>query len=1030
MTNNSHPDETAGEPIGMGRFVLLSLIFVVSGASALIYEVVWTRQLTTVFGATIYAVSTVLTAFMGGLALGSWLIGKRADLMRRPLFVFGVLELAIAASALLFPYALRLFEPLVGLVYAPGGEVRFYLFSLMRFVIAGLLLAVPTTLMGATLPVMSRALARDFRNLGRVVGGLYALNTLGAVIGVFVSGFVLLELLGVWRTTVVAAAGDAAVGLIAIAISRTLKPMPVHPAQETPAKVELPVPGTPVYTRRTINAVLVGYFLVGFAALGYQVAWTRALIFSFDTLKATTYTFAGMLTIFLLGLAIGSALMHRVVDRLRNPLWVFSLLQLLLGASGALTVLLIPADPPEFLVLPEFAASDPGTLLYWNAVGNVLIKTALAIGVPTLLMGAMFPVAARLVSMSVDRVGRDIGRVYAVNTGGAILGSFAGGFIFAPLLGLTVSILVLSAILVLFAAFLVGMNTELAQGRRAVFAGAVAVAGLLLVGRVGIAATDLRYQMLALGERSVFYEEGPLATVSVIEDSKGWRTIYVDNVGVAGTDPVLQTDQKTLAHVPMLLLGGEAENILTVGFGSGGASYSYTLYPEVQNIHAIEITTTVPKAAPHLTAANHGIVYPRHIVREAREQLPPGGRIAGSRHPIEAYTHEAAPGLYTFDPRYRIIIDDARAYLRFTDTLYDVIATDCTDLRYKTNANLYDLEYFRLCRDRITDDGMVVVWMPLAGLSDEAFRIVTRTFREVFPKMTVWYFANQPTHYCLFIGQKGGVRIDYDAVQRGLGNTRIQEDLEEIGLRNPAKVVASFVTDDRGLDAYIGDGPLNTEDFPIIEFLSPRYGYDATPIAINMGNLFEVQVPVWDLIETPSPRALEDRERIEAIQAANKILFDGHVAYRNYEFSEASRLYTEALAVAPFDESIEKLLDFEELRLLLDWELDRNPQQIDLQWINAQWIAHGLARVFTQQGRYADAVTVVMPFVRRTPRAGSIDSREIHEIGFSLNRAVAECYERTGSPERAEQFWRAAADYQAHLGNATPTDMVTDQETP
>lgn len=1014
MTENA---PKATPRLGWTRALLIALMFLASGASALVYEVVWTRQLTTLFGATVYAVATVLTAFMGGLALGSWLIGRRADRMRRPLFVFGLLETGIAAASLAFPFLLKLITPVIGMFYATGGEGTFLLFSLVRFVIAFLLLMVPTTLMGATLPVMSRAVARDLRGVGRAVGGLYALNTLGAVLGVFCTGFFLLEHLGVWRTTLVAVLIDVFVATLAVVLGWSLM-VPAGEEWEQAAPEANRPSDAPHYSPRVVQVVLVTYFVSGFVALCYQVAWSRSLIFGFETLKATTYSFAGMLTVFLLGLATGSAIMQAVVDRIRDHLMTYGLIQLFIGISGALTPFIIRWPMPVFF--EEFLNGDASQFLYWNAVGNVMLRTLITIGIPTFLMGAAFPVVARIVVDSLKELGRDIGTVYALNTCGAILGSFLGGFFFIPVLGITTTIGFLAATTFAIALAILMVHPGIPAARRPVFAGVLVIVAGALVFRVAADPTRHPFHPLTVGERLVYYDEGSLATVSVIEDSKGWRTIYVDAVGVAGTDPVLQTDQKSLAHVPMILLGGKSENVLTVGFGSGGASYSYTLYPEVQHIHAIEITTSVPKAAPTLTAANHGILYEKENIVDWRDLLEPDEPIPGidgaapSVNPIKDYTHDVSPGMVTFDPRYELIIDDARSYLRFTDVTYDVIATDCTDLRYKSNANLYDLEYFELCRERVSDHGLVVVWMPLAGMSDEAFRIVVRTFQEVFPEMTVWYFTNQPTHYCLFIGQKNGVRIDYEGVVKSLENPAIQKDLDEIGLRDPAKLVASFVTDERGINNYVGEGPLNTEDYPIIEFLSPRYGYDSRPIAENMGRLYDVQVPVWDLIQDQDwPGAQKDKSRIATFQRANDILFQGHAQYRLYNFQKACELYMQAAEIAPEDESIDRLLDFEELKLLLDSELERDSPVGQHQWLNAQWIAFQLAHVYVMQERFEDAANTAGPFLRRMPPPQEGLPEEIRDVGVALNEVMAEAYRKSGRTERASQYLEEARDYRA-----------------
>lgn len=993
------------EPVGVGRWIAVALMFILSGASALMYEVVWSRQLTTLFGATVYAVATVLTAFMGGLALGSIVIGRFADRIRRPLLFYGLLEAGIAVAALAFPTALEICEPIVGKFYASGGEGTFFVFSLLRFAIAFTLLMVPTTLMGATLPVMSRAVARSESGLGRAVGGLYALNTAGAVLGVFLTGFFLLERFGVWHTTLIAVGLDFVVAAVAVLAGLGVI---VPAAAKASAAARDAVAATP----KIVRLVLVTYFANGLVALACQVAWTRSLLFGFESLKATTYSFTGMLTVFLLGLAIGSAVMQAFVDRIRNLPATYAAIQFLMGATICLSVYMIRADLP--LAFQEFDLETSGDLFYWNAIGNVMLRTAAAIGIPTLLMGMAFPVVARIVVSSRSSLGRDVGKLYAINTFGAIAGSFLGGFVLIPAIGITSAIGALACISFASAAALVASMAEFPAARRFAAAALLAVAGLVFAGRIVLGDGSRFLHPLTIGEKMAYYDEGPLATVSVIEDSRGWRTIYVDAIGVAGTDPVLQTDQKTLAHVPMMLLGGEAENVLTVGFGSGGASWSYTLYPGVRNIHAIEITTNVPKAAPSLTDANHGIVYEDRAIEQLLAQADPASPPPGGVHPLSLYTHEPAPGFRTFDQRYRLIVDDARSYLRFTDTTYDVIATDCTDLRYKSNANLYDLEYFKLCNDRISDRGLVVVWMPLAGMSDEAFRIVVRTFAQVFPEMTVWYFANQPTHYCLFIGQKGGVKIDYDAVKRAVEIPAIRRDLDEIGLRDPAKLVASFVTDQRGLRSYVGEGPLNTEDFPVIEFLSPRYGYDARPIAENMGRLYDVQVPVIDLITDRDRLDETAKDRIARFQNANIVLFDGHVLYREFKFDEASLRYEEAKAIAPDDDSIDRLLDFEELtrRLELDLTLDEMTEEL---WLNGQWLAFSLSNVFANQQRWEKAVNIAGPFARRLPPPTPGMAATLAENGKALNGVLARCYRATGNEKRAEEYERTAAEYGQHV---------------
>ncbi|HNM46815.1 MAG TPA: fused MFS/spermidine synthase, partial [Candidatus Sumerlaeota bacterium] len=418
-------------------FWLVACVFFLSGASSLIYEVVWTRQLTTFFGSTLYGVTSVVTSFMGGLALGSFLAGKRADKVARPLFTYGCIEIIIAVCALVFPFLLKATQPIVGSVYATGGGGSFYLYSLVRFVLVFLLLIVPTTLMGATLPLITKAVTTQFSHVGRCIGRLYAINTAGAVAGVFCAGFFLLENLGIFGTTLVAVALNVLIGLVACTFGAkatvTDGGIAAHPEERDESAAD-PLPPS------TAKLIVATYALAGFTSLAYQVCWTRAMIFGFDSLKSTTYSFSGMLVVFLVGLALGSAIMQRIVDAKEDLLRLYAWLMAGVGVFGGFSffVILAPLAPLQEL-------DEQRALIYWNAVASVMYKTAAAIGLPTLLMGMMFPVVAKLAVRSLRVVGADVGRVYAANTVGAILGSFAAGFILIPLLGITKLIALLSA---------------------------------------------------------------------------------------------------------------------------------------------------------------------------------------------------------------------------------------------------------------------------------------------------------------------------------------------------------------------------------------------------------------------------------------------------------------------------------------------------------------------------------------------------------------------------------------------------------
>ncbi|MFP4378906.1 MAG: fused MFS/spermidine synthase [Candidatus Sumerlaeia bacterium] len=884
----------------LGGIVIVFIFFLLSGMSGLIYEVIWTRVLLTIFGATLYAVSTVLAAFMGGLALGSLIGGKLADGMKRPLRFYGMLEICEGIFAISVPFMLRAGNPIYDAVYA-GGESSFLKLSLIRFIISFIVLLIPTTIMGATLPVLSRFLVRKSGALGGRVGALYATNTAGAVLGTFFAGFVFIAAFGTRTTILMAGTFSILAGIGSILLSTWLEKNPRIDAEDenVPTKDEidenpaLVAEGVePVLPAGLSRLVLITYGISGFVALSYQVFWTRALVFRFEYLKNTTYSFSAMLTVFLVGLALGSAFMSAIVDRQRHPLRLYGLVQILIGLSGALSLFML-IYRVQYVRLGEPVNLDTNEFNWILAVANVFYRTVLVIGLPTLLMGMAFPLAARLCVRDISKVGSGTGRIYAVNTIGAILGSFAAGFVLIPIFGLSRGFLVLALINVIIGSLVLILNP--ADNRRLKIGWSVLAFLALGIIFIKIPGQYFFQELSSPYHKIVAYEEGPLATVSVVEDSIGDRTIYVDNVGVAGTDRILLTDQKSLAHVPMLILENP-KSALTVGFGSGGASWSFTLYEELEQVDCIEISRTVPEMAHTLKDSNHGVL-----------DEWDGGELAGKRF---------------HDGRYRVIIDDARSYLQFSDAQYDIIATDCTDLRYKSNANLYDVEYFQLCRDSLTDDGMVVVWMPLGGMSPEVFACAMKTFAHVFPDMTIWYMNNEPTHYLLLLGTKQPLRINIERMLERINRPEIQQDLAEVSLQQAEKILACYVEVATAFEEDWADAPLNTEVHPHLEFESPKFGYGEEPVLVNLEGLrkYDGKITDTDYIEDADAHP-EFMKRLERFVAATEPVLKGHSFVRRLERKDARQAliqacknYLKAHAICPEDKSVQFLLEFDTLK--------------------------------------------------------------------------------------------------------------------
>lgn len=822
--------------------LLVVVLFTASGVSALIYQVVWMRMLATVLGSTSYATAAVLAAFMGGLAVGAWVLGRVVDRHPRPLAVFAMLEVGIGITALALPFMFGVAAPLYGAAYGLSGDYGVGR-AILQFVFSIACLIVPTFLMGGTLPALVRAAVHPSR-AGAGLAFLYGANTLGAALGALLAGFALIPVLGLFKTLLLATLINVVNGTVA-----WLMRMPVAP-------LDAPVPSdrsaTSLTARRwPAHAVLAAAVVSGFVGLASEVAWTRILSFG---LGSTTYAFAAMLVTYLLGLALGSLVATRALPGVVRPLRALAIVQGLVGVAmvASLVIYIRFADAIGAYL---FSAAERS----WSrGMALDFAVAALALLPSTLMMGAAFPLAYAAYAEGRPRLGSAIGRLYAVNTIGGVSGSLAAGFVLIPILGLQRTLLLLAgASLITCAALLL---VEAPRGR-------TVLSSLVPLGAAaGLVALPIVRPFHTVGptERLLFYREGPTSTVSVVEDALGTRKLFIDKIAVAGTDPVLLTDQKSLAHVPMLLTP-KATRALTVGFGSGGASWSFTRYNRLEQVDSVEIDRTVLEAAPYLAASHHGVL-----------------------------SH----------PRFQMITEDARTHLLNTDKSYDIISTDCTDLRYKSNAMLYTREYFQLCRRRLNPGGIVAVWLPLGGLSTEALRIALATFASVFPHTSIWYMNNVPAHYALLIGSAGPLTFDVATIKEQLREATVYSDLAEIGLADAWKLYASHVTDGDGVAKLAAGARLNTDDRPILEFMVPRGGFKGT-IAANLLELLGVRRPA-----SLAGVADADREVATRYWDSGGELVRGHATFLkgNHDYRGAMARYQLAAALNPSDAEIPRLV--------------------------------------------------------------------------------------------------------------------------
>ncbi|MGE5848684.1 MAG: fused MFS/spermidine synthase, partial [Candidatus Methylomirabilota bacterium] len=441
---------------------LVYVLFFLSGAIGLLYEVVWARMLTQIFGNTTHAIATVLAAFMAGLALGSYVFGRLVDAGRNAFLAYGLLEGGVGLYGLLIPtlFALtqRAYAHLYGLM-----DVSYTVFSLVLFLLTFVVIVIPTALMGATLPVLSRFCVTRIASLGRRVGDLYAINTLGAVVGCALTGFSLIATLGLRGTVRLGAILNLAIAALIVLLVAAFR---IRENPHGDSGVE-PAPSPPGGGKRSRHelALLGGFALSGVAAMVYENAWVRALTL---VIGMSTYSFTIMLTTFLVGLGLGSLTYARWLGGRGIGFAGFGVLQLLIALSALTTIPLFERLPLVFLRLRHGFGDS-----FQQFLTIQVLLSALVMILPTLLLGATFPVVARIYTRNLAVVGRSVGTAYASNTLGAILGAFLGGFLFIPTIGVQYSIALGVVLNGVVGVLLVALDPEVQPVRRLAAVGAM-----------------------------------------------------------------------------------------------------------------------------------------------------------------------------------------------------------------------------------------------------------------------------------------------------------------------------------------------------------------------------------------------------------------------------------------------------------------------------------------------------------------------------------------------------------------------------
>jgi spermidine synthase len=755
-------------PRPRASFLLPLAFFFVSGACALVYQVVWVRQLLLLTGSTTAAVSTVLATFMAGLGLGAWAFGARADRSASPLRLYAYLELGIGLYALVLPQILAAATPsYVAVARALAGHPAALL--LLRAGLGGLVLVVPTVLMGGTLPVLVRYVGRSLERFGTDLGLLYGANLVGGVVGSLAAGFVLIRWLGIHGATLTAVLANLLVGLAALLVAGHIGAGVSSSAAPVEERFRLDLPAG---ARPLIWAVVV---LSGVTTMAYEVLWTRVLVFA---LTSTVYAFTLILATFLLGLAFGSRLFISV-ERRPRPLAFLAAAHVLAGLSALLLTPLSSraADLVDWLTARSGYAG--GAFL-----GATALAAALVILVPATFMGLVFPLGLRLLVDDLTRSGRRVGAAYLANTAGSVVGSLGTGFVLIPVLGLKGTLLCLATIQVaLGVVLLLPAGLPAPQRRRLLGASA----GMLLAG--AIAASLMLRGPSPFDRRLPVGKDGPTrfeahrdaigTSVSVISVPGSGRRLRIDGFDAAG-DATSAGYMPMMTHIPMLI-HPDPRRLLVICFGTGSTAGAGLLHPGT-SVDAVDINRAVFEFAPLFSAWNHNVAS---------------------------------------DPRARLIVDDGRNYLLTSRERYDVITSEPMPPRFAGVVNLYSREYYLLARERLRPGGLVVQWLPLHLVTAEDALAILRTVSDVFPECSLWMYGLTGI---VVARRDQPVALDLSRVERAFAPGPLRDDLARFGVRDRLEFAQMHALGPDVIHRAVARAAAVTDDHPSLEFhtwLSP-----------------------------------------------------------------------------------------------------------------------------------------------------------------------------------------------------------------
>ena len=825
----------------MGSGWLFLAAYACSGFAGLIYEVSWTRLVTLYMGHTTAAASTVVAAFMGGLAGGSALGGRLAVNLtpKQSLWAYAALESVVVLSALALPSELGALKPLLEWAYSDGAPG--FLFAAIRLASCLVLLVIPALALGATFPLAVRWFVDRSQSVGRLGGALYAANTAGAALGAVAAGFLLLPALGLFKTVLVGV-GASVLALLAILMlvrrAGEGRPSDRRPSAHGPHRST--VERAPRPERWTLAAAVLG--LTGFATLTYEIAWTR--VFSL-TAGPSTYAFAATLAAVIIGLAIGSVIGSVLAGWTDRFVLALTLDLTATSAAAAWAGSLAGGALPRYVAEQLARTPQDFSSVQWQGawlMAGLVVPTATGLGIA-------FPLALQLVRGDERRTATRLGALYAINTVTAGIGSLAAGFIVIPFLGLQNTVRLATAALILSSLLVIVRGGLSKSARQLAVLPALAVLGWLAFQRpwdrellasgvykyAGLVSREIDLETGLKAGTLLYYRDGAAATVSV-KRLTGTLSLSLDGKVDASTSGDMLA-QKALAHLPLLLHGGP-RRVCIIGLGSGVTLASALLHP-VSSVDVVEISPNVVEASQLFADDN--------------------------RHAID-------------DPRARLILGDGRSHLLLADRQYDVIISEPSNPWMAGVAALFTREFLLAARARLTRGGILCQWAHTYNIGDRDLRSIAATFASVFPDGTMWLMGDSDL---LLIGSAGSSTPSLDGLARHWNRPGVAADLRAVSAYEPFAFLSSYVGGPDEIRRYAAGARLQSDDAMALEFSAPRAQYvsaSSENVATLRGLLDPGHAPPAVRAAWAAAGAAQHRHRAEMLFKANAY----GAAYQDY----------------------------------------------------------------------------------------------------------------------------------------------------